>query len=1009
MWAALRHRRGQVIALALVSALVATCAVFAPVFARSIDQALLKVHVSEADPAVVATSISRGRTSEERTVMPADVLEDVPKELTSVSGEPILTMRQGADVVPTEGKKASPVVLRSRSDACDHLDVSGRCPSAAGEILVSGADAKAWGWRAGTTLSIPQKKYTRFEADPPPVRLTVVGTYEVRDDPTYWLGDLPDGKSGVPQPDLDNLPGVDDFITSEQTFADALTSAAAGVALPLDPDAATLDSMPRAAASADRLAEEHPEMEVDESARSLVDGVSTGRQQTAIIVPFVMLQLALLSVLVLFLVAQACVDQRRHDVALARLRGRSRTGARRLLLRELTLPVLLGLPVGIVCALGLAVIVRRSMLPAGIPFEVPLAVLPWLIGSLVISVLAVYLAARPVLREPVNDLLRSVSPGRAGGSVLVDVVVVVLATLGVVGLTTGALSGSGALATPTLLAIAVGVLAARLVPRLAARRARTALRRGRVSAVVAGHGIGRRPAARRVLVVTTVATAVAVFGANAVVVADRNRLARAELETGAPGVVSVRASTATQLMGAADALEDEGITAAPVTVIAPKAQDADATMAVDPASFAEVAHPEMVDGLDLSVLDLPEQKPIRIPGSTATATVTWDLTASGLDEPPVLIADMTTPDGDERSADLLTLGPKAKGRTQIDSDLFCSNGCRLAGLRAASSGDRGSELTGSVTISGLEVDGDPLPVTGEDTWASTGSEGGTGIDVTTKGDTLTLDVAAADGADVSTYVTDVPRPLPAISSAGEAQKGEELQVVDVSGGQTTVRVDEEVSQLPAVTDRGVLLSLPALARLTGQLDTGRVRAQLWISDVSPGAVEHVREVLAEEDLPVSSVTTTDEADRVYDDSASGWGLQLALIGGGLAVLLAGLVLVILAVTGWRATVRDLAALRISGVGRRAVARAVRAEHLVSVAVGVLLGALCALAGSWIALPSIPLFTAPAAVPAAGLAPAWLTVLGATVAVGGVLLLLAWLLSGAVLRRVRLGAARGEPT
>ena len=50
--------------------------------------------------------------------------------------------------------------------------------------------------------------------------LTVVGTYTVREDPGYWLGDRPDGKSGVTTPDLDNLPLVDDLITTEATVAE---------------------------------------------------------------------------------------------------------------------------------------------------------------------------------------------------------------------------------------------------------------------------------------------------------------------------------------------------------------------------------------------------------------------------------------------------------------------------------------------------------------------------------------------------------------------------------------------------------------------------------------------------------------------------------------------------------------------------------------------------------------------------------------------------------------------
>lgn len=1008
MWAALLHRRGQVIALALVSALVVTCAVFAPVFARSIDQALLRVHVTEVDPVTTATAIAQPRSSSGTALLPEQVERLVPDELAAVSATPILAMRQPTEVVPTRGKKPSPVVVRSRSDVCDHLEVAGRCPEAADEVLVSEADALAWGWERGDVLPVPQPKHERMDPEIPDIDLRVVGTYRVVDDPSYWLGDRPDGKSGVPQPDLDNLPGVDDLITAQATFEEQLPTALAVVVLPLDPDTATLDSLPAAADASERLAEEHAELTVDTSPRTIMEGVETGRGQTAVIVPFVMVQLGLLAILVLFLVAQAAVDQRRHDVALARLRGRSRSGARRLLLTELVVPVLLGVPLGVGCALGLAVAVRASMLPAGLPFEVPWPVLLWVLGAVLASVLAVHIAARPVLREPVNDLLRSVRPSAAAGAPVTEVVVVVLAVLGVVGLATGALSGPAALATPTLLAIAVGVLAARLVPRLAARRARSAMRHGNVAAAIAGYGIGRRPAARRVLVVTTVAAAIAIFGANAVVVAGDNRQARAELETGAPAVVSIDASDVAGLVSAADAVEEEGISAAPVAVIRPHDETAEATLATDPDRLREVAFPETTEGLDLDALALPEQQPVRLPGGSASATITWDLAVVGDGEPPTLVAEMTTAGGDARSATLATLGPQQHGSVRVDEPLYCSDDCRLSGLRVATSGSTGALVEGTVTVAGLSVDGTALPVTDADTWVST-KESRTGIDVTTKGEEVTLDVAAVDGADVSTYVADVPRPLPALVSVAGTEQGDTRSVVDVAGGQTEVVVDQTVGALPSVTDRGVVVSLPALARVSGELDVVRTDRQLWLADDSPQTLARVRQVLADDDIAVRSVRTADEADRVYDRSASGWGLQLALFGGVLAVLLAALVLGILAVTGWRASVHDLAALRVSGVGRRAAGRALRTEHLVSVAVGVLLGAVCALVGSWIALPSIPLFTSPAAVPVPDLSPAWSVVGLATLVVAAVLLLVALLLAGAVLRRVRLSAARGEAT
>lgn len=1008
MWAPLRHRRGQVIVLALVSALVVMCAVFAPVFARSIDQALLRVHVTEAAPETTATAIAQARTPSESWVRPDAAAELVPAELAAVSAEPVLAMRQTTSLVPAPGKKPSAVVLRSRSDVCEHLEITGRCPERPDQIVVSEADARVWGWRAGTEMLLPQPKHDRLDAEIPPLKVRVVGTYTVRADPAYWMSDRPDGKSGVPQPGLDPVPGIDDLITVQSTFDDEMPTATAVVVLPLDTQAATLDSLPAAASATERLSQEHPELSVDQSPRAIIDGVATGRGQTAVIVPFVMLQLGLLAVLVLFLVAQAAVDQRRHDVALARLRGRSRSGARRLLLAELLAPVLLGLPLGFLGALGAAVLVRRSMLPSGIPFEIPWAVLPWVLGALVAAVLTVHIAARPVLREPVGDLLRSVRPSAAAGAPTAEVVVVVLAVLGVVGLATGALAGPAALATPTLLAIAVGVLAARLVPRMAARRARSAMRRGDVAGAIAGHGVGRRPAARRVLVVTSVATAIAVFGGNAVVVADRNRQARAQLETGAPAVVSVDASTVPDLVSAADAVEAAGIAVAPVVQIRPRDVTAEATLAVDPDRLREVAFPQTLEGLDLDALALPRQQSIRISGSSATGTVSWSLSGAGDGAAPVLMAEMTTAAGETRSAALATLGSASTGKARVDEPLFCSDGCRLAGLRLSVGGINGSRVVGTVSVEGLAVGGRALPVTEPGTWISTGGSGA-GVQVSTKGDTLTLDVAAADGEDVSAYVADVPRPLPALVSSAGATPGEDREVLDVSGKQSEVVVEQAPRALPSVTDRGVLLSLPALARVTGELDTTRTERQLWLADASPQTLDRVRTVLDDAGLAVHDVRTAAEADVVYDRSASGWGLQLALFGGVLAVLLAGLVLAIVAVTGWRATVHDLAALRVSGVGQRAIARALRTEHLVSVVVGVLLGTVCALVGSWIALPSIPLFTSPAAVPTPDLAPVWPVVVAASLAVGLVLVVLSLVLAGATLRRVHLSAARGEST
>ena len=1010
MWSALRHRRGQVLVLLLVSALVATCAAFAPIFARSVDQAVLRTHVEQADPNEVATGLTYTRDAGRKDKqMPRDIEAKVPAALTAISKDPIGDVSTATQIPPVPGKQPSPLVVRAPDDVCGHVTITkGSCPDAPGEILVSRADVRAWGWEQGRTFAIGQERPSPFAPQPPDVELTVVGVYQVtKAAPGYWLENRPDGKSGVPQPGLDSVPGIDDFLTTPATFEKYFPGAVVSVQLPLDPSRATLDSLPRAAAASDRMAKDDPAVSVSQSVGELVDEVSVARSQTAIIVPFVALQLGLLAVVVLFLVAQAAVEQRRHDVALARLRGRSRAGARRLLLSELAVPVLLGVPVGLLAAMGLAVVVRRLVLPPDIPYEVPLVVLVWLLAALLVSLAAVAVAARPVLREPVSRLLREVAPAPSGGPHVVEAIIVVLALVSVGGLASGTISGPAALAAPTLLAIAVGLVAARLLPPLATRRAARAMRRGHIAAVVAAHGIARHSSARRALVVTTVATAVAVFGANAVVVADANRQDRADLETGAPAVVTVSATSTTELMKVAQRLQEKGVETSPVVTIKPSDPGADATIAVDPQAFAGVTNDDLTAGLDLKALRLPEQDPIMLKGKHLTGEVSWDLTRTrGIEGRPSLKVDITTASGDELTRDLHVLGPKDHGSDRIHADLLCPSTCRLDGLRVASTGSTGSRMTADVKIKDLGVDGRALPVDGEGTWREPGEgAGGPGLTVTTKGDTLELNARSRNGTDVTAVVADVPRPLPALVSGTKGAA--DRDITTIAGGQATVHPEQTVAALPAVTDQGVLVSLPALSRLSRAIDPERGRAQLWLADASPSSVDRARDVAVEEGLGVRSVETTSRAKQAYDRSASAWGLQLALLAGVLAVLLGALVLLVLAVTGWRAVVADVAALRVSGVARADAARAARTENLLTVAVGIVLGVVCAVIGAAVAMPSVPLFTEPAAVPVPDFSTAWWAVGLAALVTAVLLLAISLLLARWVMGRVRLAAARGE--
>ena len=64
MWKAIRYRGGQSLVLVLISALVATCAAFAPLFSRSIDQALLRATLGRLEAADLKLGVLATRTTD---------------------------------------------------------------------------------------------------------------------------------------------------------------------------------------------------------------------------------------------------------------------------------------------------------------------------------------------------------------------------------------------------------------------------------------------------------------------------------------------------------------------------------------------------------------------------------------------------------------------------------------------------------------------------------------------------------------------------------------------------------------------------------------------------------------------------------------------------------------------------------------------------------------------------------------------------------------------------------
>ena len=631
----MRSRLGQSVALAVLSALTTACLVSAPLLARAMEQGLLRSALLRSDAASTTLTVRALQAPRDPRLTPADLARSVPP-----AARPFFPTRLGSfqlrTTVPTRpGAIPSPVRLSAREDVCRHVGlVQGRCPTADGEAMVSSADATAWGWAPGTTLTVGAQESADVGRATVPAdargRLAVVGVYRADQDPSYWLGLRPDGVSGLPiSVGLNIVAGVDDLITVSDTFAHGWSEEVEVAArYPLDRATFTLDSLARAQAALSDVPTSAT-VSVDAPTARIVASIRAGQDRVRFLVPVIAAQLALLAAAVLVVVAQAAVEQRRPEVALARLRGHSRASSGRLLMTELGAVVLSGLPVGLALAL-LVSLLARGWLPAGIPFELPLLSLAALAVAAVVGLAAVYAAARPVLREPVTSLLRGVPP-TAGATRLgvSDAVLVALAAVGVAGLATHTVSGPVAILTPVLLALAAGGVTAALLSAAAVRWGRRRLGRAPLAGSLAALSAARRPGLRWTLVAVSMSTAMMVFAADATVVADRNRADRARLENGAPTVLLTDSTSPAAVVKAADGLGPPVSARGPGRRHPTCRHDQPATLAIRPADLRTIAYAPPVQGaLDTSALAPPRSGRSCSAGRTLTGTVRWTPTTT---------------------------------------------------------------------------------------------------------------------------------------------------------------------------------------------------------------------------------------------------------------------------------------------------------------------------------------------------------------------------------------------
>ncbi len=996
----IRYRPFQALAIGALAALITACAVFAPLYDRAMHQAIAGISLAQEPGSVVGLGVSAvsdvgssyygSDHSTDPPPAPELVLDTLPPTVVASYGTPI--MGYEAAVIPEPAGAEEPTgQLIWREGQCDHVTfVEGACPAGPAEVAISAADARIFDYRVGSTFEVagvPTGRAGAVTSTP----MTVTGVYrQLPGD--YWFDLDLTGRSGTLNQDPSPHVQHDVWLTDRTTFSSPdlplLPAESSSVDLPLDVGATGVDEV---LALADRVEAldggrglERPgaDFTVSTGLPDIADNVRTQIKQSRVTVPLLMAQLGLLAVFVLWLVLLAVTEQRRPEVALARLRGRGRRGARRLLLGEL-LPVALG---GVIPGVLLAIlgswVARTVVLPGDAPFELGLRVLAAVALAVGLLTVVTVVAVSRVAREPVETLLRRVPPRRTTWALgVADAVMIAGAGAIVVVFATGGLDGPVALAAPGLIAVVVGLVLAHLTSPTAAVLGRRLLRRGRVGAGVSVLDAARSPATRRVVAIVTLASALAVFSADALVVGARNRASAAEQQAGAPMVVDVAGTDLTAVRAALEKVDPDGTSVTPVVRIRPPAGSGD-TLAVLPEGFRRIAlfPGGAAPASEWDRLRVPDAEPIRLTGSSidvdAVDSTLTSIRIDGQAHPVTLGLDLVTASGSELR---VTLGELDRGtdRAHFAHDVSCQDGCFLTAVWLSTL--PGATIKGRVTLRDLTTTpgGDVVPLGPASLWTPyVDPAKGSMRPSSSADDELTVTVRSNGSTEISMLQSWLPTQAAALVS-GTVPDGDSFDAVGLDGeDQAALRVGV-LPRVPASRLGTRVLNLDVIER--GRSVAPNAGIELWFADDDPDLLAEVTEALTDEGIAVSSTSTLAEVRRGYDESAAAWSLQLAALVGAAALLIALLVLVVSAVSSWRFRTRDLAALRMGGVPGRSLTVMAVAAQLPAVVIGIVAGAAAGLAGAQLALPIVPLFATAPEVSTLDLDTAWVAVIVATLA------------------------------
>ena len=940
---ALRARRTQALTLLVIAVLVTAGAVAAPLFVVAAGARVAVRDVAAAKPDDRLVKVHRQ----------VDVdggLRDVSGYFTEVREAlslPATGRVDGATVAgqltTATGDSASSLAIRD--GLCQRVRLTGACPAGPGEAALSTRTATALGLRLGDPVPFTSSALTA------PLPLRVTGLYEPLDpDSPYWhTGSVLATVSAVPPSgapgsgsDGDRVLAPPDaaFVTEDTLLSAAPKATDITVDVEVTPDtlrATSAADLGQALAGATgRLSTLGYELESDVPA--LLGRILDDQRLILLGVPAGAGELVLFGWYALVLAVGAGAGARRIDLGLVKLRGLPGRRLWALAGWQSTLPVLAGAVPG--AALGwLLARVLAGPVPGGTESTTALLLAAAAAAIAVLGGLFVAFAAeRRSVRADVVDLLRRV-PARSRArrrwfwrAELLDLAFVTLALVGVYQVHSAATGQDAGLVVlaPGLVAVAVGLLAARLLVPLAGAAGAAGLRTGRLRAAMTGTYLARRSGMDRLFALLAIAVMVAGYAALEWGAATAARHDRAAQEVGAARVLTFDPVAPGQLLAAVRDADPSGRFAM-AAVETTSHSGVRAVLAVDATRLASVASWTDRYGAGAAgvagLLRPAAPAPVRVVAGTLAVRVT--LTAAPPGTPVYLLADLTGPDGLPVS---VRYGPLATGAQRLATPApQCARppGCRLDGFSLttgfASNGVPLNPPGPGLDLTLNEVDGlDAATLRDPSRWRPTADPAAAGPVLSAGPDGLRVAVPApdqlADGIrrEARVYLVDAPDPVPVVLAGALTDAGlAGAPGVDLFGSDLVpVRVAGRLAALPRLGRSGALVDLE-YAQLVATGATSGAVPQVWLA---PDAPSSIVDGLTRAGLRLASTDSIAAGEARYGDSGPAVALRFQLLGAVLAVVLAAAGLVLVAAVEREPRGEELAAMRVQGL-RRATARA----------------------------------------------------------------------------------------